>query len=61
MPATHASVPPQGRGKGALEQAPAEHSSGERVPTAGGQPKPETPNMTQHPKTPAPADNTEKY
>jgi cytochrome o ubiquinol oxidase subunit 2 len=51
MPATHSSMPAEGRPE----------PSGARVPKAGGQTKPQTPNMTQHPKTPAPADNTEKY
>ena len=61
MPATHSTLPAGGRPEGALEKSPAERRGGARVPKAGGQPKPETPNMTQHPKTPAPADNTDKY
>jgi len=57
----HASAATGGRPEGAMLKAPHEKGSGERIPKAGGGDKPETPNMTQHPKTPAPADNTDKY
>jgi cytochrome o ubiquinol oxidase subunit 2 len=56
----HGSLPAHGRSEGALEKTPGELGSGARVPKSAGQDRRETPNMTQHPRSPAPAGTTDK-
>lgn len=61
MPPAGQSMPQHGKPEGALQKAPAELGSGARVPKAGGQDQPETPNMTKNPKSPAPDASTDQY